>query len=70
MNTTSEHHWHQSSVTAKVMCPDVSYKPSRTLSVDGAMGVDGHHIEITFVQPVLAGWMRPREANAGGDEGR
>ncbi|SIR87983.1 hypothetical protein SAMN05421858_4290 [Haladaptatus litoreus] len=52
------------------MCPDVSYKPSRTLSVDGAMGVDGHHIEITFVQPVLAGWMRPREANAGGDEGR
>jgi DNA integrity scanning protein DisA with diadenylate cyclase activity len=44
--------------------PDVSYKESRTLSVDDAMGVGGHHIEITFGHPDLAGWMRAHEANA------
>ena len=41
----------------------VSYKESRTLSIDDAMGVGGHHIEITFAHPDLAGWMRAREAN-------
>ena len=28
------------------------------------MGVGGHHIEITFTHPDLAGWMRAHEANA------
>ncbi|GAA0249584.1 hypothetical protein ACFFQF_31775 [Haladaptatus pallidirubidus] len=46
--------------------PGVTYKTSRTLSVDDAMGVGGHHIEITFAHPDLAGWMRAHEANAGG----
>jgi hypothetical protein len=31
------------------------------------MGVGGHHIEITFAHPDLAGWMRAHEANAGGN---
>ena len=30
--------------------PGVNYKESRTLCVDDAMGVGGHHIEITFAQ--------------------
>ncbi|WP_435159848.1 hypothetical protein [Haladaptatus sp. DFWS20] len=47
--------------------PGVSYKESRTLCVDDAMGVGGHHIEITFAHPDLAGWMRAHEANAGGN---
>ncbi|WP_435157505.1 hypothetical protein [Haladaptatus sp. DFWS20] len=50
--------------------PGVTYKESRTLSVDDAMGVGGHHIEITFAHPDLAGWMRAHEANAGGNGGR
>jgi hypothetical protein len=44
--------------------PGVSYKESRALSVDDALGVGGHHIEITFGHPDLAGWMRAHEANA------
>ena len=28
--------------------PGVTYKESRTLSIDDAMSVGGHHIEITF----------------------
>ncbi|WP_423743125.1 hypothetical protein V5735_00225 (plasmid) [Haladaptatus sp. SPP-AMP-3] len=47
--------------------PGVTYKESRTLCVDDAMGVGGHHIEITFAHPDLAGWMRAHEANAGGN---
>ncbi|WP_245800221.1 hypothetical protein [Haladaptatus litoreus] len=50
--------------------PGVSYKESRTLSIDDAMCIGGHHIEITFAHPDLAGWMRDHEANAGGNEGR
>ncbi|WP_227380256.1 hypothetical protein [Haladaptatus halobius] len=50
--------------------PGVSYKESRTLSVDDAMGVGGHHIEITFAHPDLAGWMRAHEANAERNGGR
>ncbi|WP_254663340.1 hypothetical protein [Haladaptatus sp. W1] len=50
--------------------PGVTYKESRTLCVDDAMGVGGHHIEITFAHPDLAGWMRAHEANAGGNGGR
>ncbi|WP_435158414.1 hypothetical protein [Haladaptatus sp. DFWS20] len=50
--------------------PGVTYKTSRTLSIDDAMGVGGHHIEITFAHPELAGWMRAHEANAGGNGGR
>ncbi|WP_435158546.1 hypothetical protein [Haladaptatus sp. DFWS20] len=49
--------------------PGVTYKTSRTLCVDDAMGVGGHHIEITFAHPDLAGWMRTHEANAGGNGG-
>jgi hypothetical protein len=41
----------------------VSNKTSRPLSVDDAMDVGGHHIEITFGHPDLAGWMRAHEAN-------
>ncbi|SIR97528.1 hypothetical protein SAMN05421858_4896 [Haladaptatus litoreus] len=33
--------------------PGVTYKTSRTLSVDDAMDVGGHHIEITFANPDL-----------------
>ncbi|WP_227378101.1 hypothetical protein [Haladaptatus halobius] len=44
--------------------PGVSYKESCTLSMDDAMGVGGHHIEITFGHSDLAGWMRAHEANA------
>ena len=44
--------------------PGVTYKESRTLCVDDAMGVGGHHIEISFAHPDLAGWMRAHEANA------
>jgi hypothetical protein len=44
--------------------PGVSYKTSRTLSVGDVMGVGGHHIEITFGHPDLAGWMRAHEVNA------
>ncbi|WP_231186361.1 hypothetical protein [Haladaptatus sp. DYF46] len=44
--------------------PGVTDKESRTLCVDDAMGVGGHHIEIRFVHPDLAGWMRAHEANA------
>jgi hypothetical protein len=40
------------------------------LSMDDAMGVGGHHIEITFTHPDLVGWMRAHEANAGGNGGR
>ncbi len=47
--------------------PGVTYKESRTLCVDDAMGVGGHHIEITFAHPDLAGWMRAHEANTGGN---
>jgi hypothetical protein len=50
--------------------PDVCYKSSRTLSVDDAMGVGGHHIEITFGHPELARWMRAHEANAELNGGR
>jgi vacuolar-type H+-ATPase subunit I/STV1 len=50
--------------------PGVSYKESRTLSVDDEMGVGGHHIEITFAHPDLAGWMRAHEANTGKNGGR
>jgi hypothetical protein len=50
--------------------PGVTYKESRTLCVDDAMGVGGHHIEITFAHPDVAGWMRAHEANAGGNGGR
>jgi DNA integrity scanning protein DisA with diadenylate cyclase activity len=50
--------------------PGVTYKESRTLCADDAMGVGGHHIEITFAHPDLAGWMRAHEANAGGNGGR
>jgi hypothetical protein len=50
--------------------PGVTYKESRTLSIDDAMGVGGHHIEITFAHPDLAGWMRAHEANAGENGGR
>ena len=35
--------------------PGVTYKTSRTLSVDDAMGAGGHHIEISFANPDLAG---------------
>ncbi|SIR96852.1 hypothetical protein SAMN05421858_4835 [Haladaptatus litoreus] len=35
--------------------PGVSYKESRTQCVDDAMGAGGHHIEITFAHPDLAG---------------
>ena len=44
--------------------PGVSYQESRTLSIDDAMGVGGHQIEITFAHPDVAGWMRAHEANA------
>jgi chromosome segregation ATPase len=44
--------------------PGVTYKESRTLCAEDAMGVGGHHIEITFGHPDLAGWMRAHEANA------
>ncbi len=50
--------------------PGVTYKESRTLCVDDAMGVGGHHIEITFAHPDLAGWMRAHEANAERNGGR
>jgi hypothetical protein len=43
--------------------PGVTYKETRTLSIDDDMGVGGHHIEITFAHPDLAGWMRAHEAN-------
>ncbi|WP_227379732.1 hypothetical protein [Haladaptatus halobius] len=44
--------------------PGVSYKESRTLSVDDALGVGGHHIEITFGHPDLAVCIRAHEASA------
>ncbi|WP_227377235.1 hypothetical protein [Haladaptatus halobius] len=44
--------------------PGVSYKESRTQSVDDAMDVGGHHIEIMFGHPDLAGWMRAHQANS------
>mgnify|MGYP006302297843 CR=1 FL=1 len=47
--------------------PGVTYKESRTLSADGALGVGGGHIEISFADPDLAGWMRAHHANMGGD---
>ncbi|WP_266081244.1 hypothetical protein [Haladaptatus caseinilyticus] len=50
--------------------PGVTYKESRTLSVDDAMGVGGYHIEITFAHPDLAGWIRAHEANAEQNGGR
>ncbi len=34
--------------------PGVTYKEPRTLSIDDAMGVGGHHIETTFAHPDLA----------------
>ncbi|WP_266081519.1 hypothetical protein [Haladaptatus caseinilyticus] len=49
--------------------PGVTYKESRTLSIDNATGVGGHHIEITFAHPDLAGWMRADEANSEGNGG-
>ena len=39
--------------------PGVTYKESRTLCVDDAMGVGGHHIELTFAHPDLAGGCEP-----------
>ena len=47
--------------------PGVTYKQSRTLSADDAMGVGGRHIEISFADPDLAGWMRAHDANTGGN---
>ncbi|MFC6764645.1 hypothetical protein [Natrinema soli] len=46
--------------------PGVTYKESRTLGPE-TMGVGGHHIEISFAHPDLAGWIRAREANTGGN---
>jgi DNA integrity scanning protein DisA with diadenylate cyclase activity len=48
----------------------VTYKELRTLSIDNAMSVGGHHIEITFGHPDLVGWMRAHEANVRGNGGR
>ncbi|WP_245800098.1 hypothetical protein [Haladaptatus litoreus] len=45
-------------------------KESRTLSIDDAMGVGDHHIEITFAHPDLAGGMRAHETNAERNGGR
>lgn len=50
--------------------PGVTDKERRTLSIDDAIGGGGHHIEITFAHPGLAGWMRAHESNAGGSGGR
>lgn len=50
--------------------PGVIYKESRTLSIDDTMGVGGHHIEIRFAHPDLAGWMRAHEANVEQNGGR
>ena len=50
--------------------PGVTYKDSRTLSIDDVMGVGGHHIEIAFAHPDLAGWIQAYEANAERNGGR
>lgn len=47
--------------------PSVNDTESRTLSADNALGVGGRHIEISFADPDLAGWMRAHEANTGGN---
>ena len=47
--------------------PGVTYKESRTLSADDALGVGSRHIEISFADPDLAGWMRAHDANTGGN---
>ena len=46
--------------------PGVTYRETRTLSIDDATSVGGHHIEITFAHPDLKEWMRAHEAYAGG----
>ncbi|WP_433630967.1 hypothetical protein [Halomicrococcus sp. NG-SE-24] len=47
--------------------PGVTYKESRTVLADDAMGVGGRHIEISFADPDLAGWMRAHEASMRGN---
>ncbi|MCO8244870.1 MULTISPECIES: hypothetical protein [unclassified Haladaptatus] len=42
---------------------------SRTLSVDNATGVGGHHIEMMFAHLDLARWMQVHEANGEVAEG-
>ncbi|MFB9809549.1 hypothetical protein ACFFQF_32775 [Haladaptatus pallidirubidus] len=49
--------------------PGVTYKESRTLCMDDAMGLGRHHIEITFAHPDLAGGCEHTKPTREGTEG-